>query len=367
VTKNENTALIVFSGYNTRAILPLLATLSSMNLRFGIISLDDSDLINNTAYRDKIIFTRNNKNLQIDILIKCIKSYIKDEGLDCAYIAPSTEFLNEWLLINRDKLLDNKIKAPLVGHDLYESITNKLSFGRLCADNGIKIPKEYSLSEALKLNMKLVAKPKSNISSGLSMYPIILNRGSHDLDNFLKNHDGNDYFYQEYVSGDSLYLLYYFSISGTVYSLSQQNFVQEPEGKSMLYSRLSDIHEKPISSKFIRLFKKVGFKGLVMVELKYFNNLYYMIEANPRLWGPSQLFVDSGYNIFIPFLKDIFGDAKININIKVSDYNAEYSWVGGINSHKSSELTYYSGFTHEKLARMMGELEALDVYSRYML
>ena len=29
-----------------------------------------------------------------------------------------------------------------------------------------------------------------------------------------------------------------------------------------------------------------------------------MIEANPRFWGPSQLFVDAGFNLFESFLFD---------------------------------------------------------------
>jgi hypothetical protein len=36
-----------------------------------------------------------------------------------------------------------------------------------------------------------------------------------------------------------------------------------------------------------------GFYGLVMIEVKEYDNQFYMIEANPRLWGPSQLILDA--------------------------------------------------------------------------
>ena len=41
-----------------------------------------------------------------------------------------------------------------------------------------------------------------------------------------------------------------------------------------------------------------------MVEVKHLSNKNYMIEANPRFWGPSQLFVDAGINLFEAFLVD---------------------------------------------------------------
>jgi len=41
-----------------------------------------------------------------------------------------------------------------------------------------------------------------------------------------------------------------------------------------------------------------------MVEFRRTLNDWIMIEANPRLWGPSQLILDSGMDLFDMFLYD---------------------------------------------------------------
>ena len=41
-----------------------------------------------------------------------------------------------------------------------------------------------------------------------------------------------------------------------------------------------------------------------MVEFRKRLDEWIMIEANPRLWGPSQLILDSGMNLFDMFLYD---------------------------------------------------------------
>ena len=68
-----------------------------------------------------------------------------------------------------------------------------------------------------------------------------------------------------------------------------------------------------------------------------------MIEANPRFWGPSQLFVDAGINFFEVFLNDygIIESIPKFENIKDS---TRYFWFGGlINTIKNNmNLTYYN-------------------------
>ena len=54
------------------------------------------------------------------------------------------------------------------------------------------------------------------------------------------------------------------------------------------------IHLDEISHSYGRLIKSLNFHGLIMIDLKKHNNNYFLIEANPRLWGPSQLILDSG-------------------------------------------------------------------------
>ena len=65
-----------------------------------------------------------------------------------------------------------------------------------------------------------------------------------------------------------------------------------------------------------------------MIEIKYSQNEFFLIEANPRIWGPSQLFVDANVPIFEKYLIDLGFILKSNSgNIKDM---VNYFWFGGM-------------------------------------
>jgi predicted ATP-grasp superfamily ATP-dependent carboligase len=110
--------------------------------------------------------------------------------------------------------------------------------------------------------------------------------------------------------------------------LSQRNYVQQPGGKSIVCAETSDFYKHGESAKYETLFKELGFHGLVMVEAKEDSGKYFMIEANPRFWGPSQLFVDANFNLFEAFLHD-HGMLESQPEVNELDH-AKYLWYGGI-------------------------------------
>ena len=82
------------------------------------------------------------------------------------------------------------------------------------------------------------------------------------------------------------------------------------------------------STKYEKLFKEIKFTGFVMTEIKGDN---FMIEANPRFWGPSQLFVDAKVNLFEAFLHDYnFISNKPPLVVSALK-DVIYFWYGGIN------------------------------------
>ena len=96
----------------------------------------------------------------------------------------------------------------------------------------------------------------------------------------------------------------------------------------MILAKSSNIHKKNISKIFSDVFKYLKFHGLVMVEVKFFNNKFYVIEANPRFWGPSQLILDSGMDLFYCFAKE---NNLINNIPKIKyEENVWYFWQGGL-------------------------------------
>ena len=132
-----------------------------------------------------------------------------------------------------------------------------------------------------------MAKPQKYFSQGRIIFsPYIINNEI-DKEMFLHRCNPSDFFYQKYIQGESCYLLYYFHRNGGVLKFSQCNFIQQPNGKSIVAAVSSEAHDSSVSIKFEKLFKKLQFYGLVMIEIRKANNENFMIEANPRFWGPS--------------------------------------------------------------------------------
>jgi hypothetical protein len=74
-----------------------------------------------------------------------------------------------------------------------------------------------------------------------------------------------------------------------------------------------------------------------------------MIEANPRLWGPSQLILDSGMGLFHAFLQDCgFLHAIHNKEYKTG---IRYFWSGGIieDSINDLKVVFHGNYDHKML------------------
>ena len=110
---------------------------------------------------------------------------------------------------------------------------------------------------------------------------------------------------------------------------SQENFIQQSEGKSILAAKSSDFHLTDYSSMYEGLFKKLKYRGLVMIEVKVNDRNLLMIEANPRFWGPSQLFVDANINFFNAMLYDYGLLSKKPMQQSNSLENILYYWNDG--------------------------------------
>jgi hypothetical protein len=139
--------------------------------------------------------------------------------------------------------------------------------------------------------------------------------------------------------------------------------IQQPEGKSIVAAVSSDLHDSTEALKYEKLFKSINFHGLVMVEVRGVDNDFYMIEANPRFWGPSQLFVDAGMNLFEAFLNDY--DVLEKINLQARKKETKYFWFGGYLSvlYKNDSLVYYN-YCPTQLAFDLISWISSDIYRR---
>lgn len=327
--------ILIFSGYNQRAVVAFLRTLTEKNIdKYEIVSLPE-DTILKTSYADKVILTREDNGLTTELFSK-IRGISRFDSL---LLAPSTEAINRFALDNRSKLEAMGYEIPLVGKELYKLISDKRSFYGLCCRSNINVPELIDFPS--KFIREFVAKPAFYYSKeGKQLSPALVKTES-DYSEFCRIYDEADFDIEEYVEGESYYLLFYFSKSGMVYSCSQKNVAQQPHGKSIVAAVPADIQNEEITEKYIDLFRGIGFTGLVMIELRKRNGEYFMIEANPRFWGPSQLFVNMGYNLFTPFLFD-FGFCNLPDKM-VIDKNVKYLWQKGIfdSQSENEQIAYF--------------------------
>lgn len=354
--------LLIFSGFNQRAVISFLRTLKKANAPFVIVAKSQDDTIFKTEYKKKVICTRQSIPLKIEDLLNCIKQIIAIYPHKELIIAPSTEALNRFLLKHKEIFAELKCLIPLPGEPLYELISDKYSFGGLCIKNKIEVPRIYeSLSEA---RMPFVAKPFKYFSRGDKIYSPVLILNKNDKNEFLRRYAQDEFFYQEFVSGKSLYLLYYFHRNGTIFKYSQENIVQQPDGKSIIAAKSSNFHLSLESVKYEQLLKKINYYGMIMIEVRQYKSKNYMIEANPRFWGPSQLFVDAEKNFFEAFLHD-YGVLPEAIDFYKNKNQVNYFWFGGLlESYKNGKKPVFHEGNEEKFLLELHKWLKCDIYNR---
>jgi len=353
----DKKAVIIFSGYNPRAVVSFLRTLLANRITFYIVAKGNGDMIFQTYYAKYVVMVRSHINLDLSELLNCVGYIKKKYKVEKLFVAPSTEAVNRFLLCNRKIFEMAGCEIPLVEKTLYEEISDKYSFGVLCKQEKLKVPEEIEIGQ-VPARLPVVAKPRKYLSDTgkYNQAPVIL-KNKEELNLFLENNEMKEYYFQEFLEGESFYLLYYFGKDGHVEKFSQKNLMQQPDGKSILAAEVSDIHKLDISAKYEALLKQKTFTGLIMVELRKTMGSYYMIEANPRFWGPSQLFINAGCNFFVNLLAD-YGLMEKGQSINNINNAAKYYWKGGI------VQTYKKGMEPVMLSRdkLDENWEQYDIY-----
>ena len=141
--------VVIFSGYNQRAVIAFLRTLTENNIdNYYIVAANENDTILRTAYKNKVFTIRKNKALEKKELLEIVNSILIKSGAEHALIAPSTEALNRFLLENREELTSKGWIIPLVSSDVYQLISDKESFWKYCKNQSLLVPRLVDLSSA---------------------------------------------------------------------------------------------------------------------------------------------------------------------------------------------------------------------------
>lgn len=322
--------LIIFSGFNQRAVIAMLRTVSKLKVPIAIVAAGYTDTIFETIYAKDVCVIRKSLELKIDLFIPIfekLKQVFENEEL---IIAPSTETLIRLFLQNRSVLKEYSIVLPVVEEELYLRISDKFYFNKLCQKNDIDVPLQYDQIELCP--DKFVAKPRTYYSKRSHKFqsPLLI-RTIEEKTKFMQERCVEDFYFEDLIEGESYYLLYYITKNHKISKLSQKNLLQQSEGKSIILAELATIHKEEISRSFENLLLAQEFRGLIMIEVRKKNEIYYMIEANPRMWGPSQLFVDAGFNLFEVFLYD-WQLIDVLPKLEIINDRTKYCWSGGLKS-----------------------------------
>jgi len=355
----SDTLITIFSGYNQRAVIAFLRTLETHQVPYALIAKSPEDSIWDTVYAKKVLAVRSKKELDMCDLLDCLTTVKAQTGYNKCLIAPSTEALNRYLLEHRADFENQDCTIPLVDEPLYQQLSDKYSFCRMCEQHAISIPAETPIID--QLSLPFVAKPKTYFSTNLAVYSPQLIFTEADKQHFIYTYDSHEFYYQQYVTGASYYLLYYFDKQGRVFKFSQENLLQQPNGKSIVAASTSTVHTEPISLLYETMLRSVGFRGIIMIELKKQAQTYYMIEANPRFWGPSQLFLHANMNFFEAFLWD-YGFIP-NPPAFTHPVSSLYFWYGGIFESGKENMAIHAPLGEDMLNHPDNYLN-YDVYKK---
>lgn len=351
---------VLLSGWNNRAIVAFSRFCKKRKLPFVIVTKGDDDPIEMTDYKNNVLFKRTSRTITLETFSK-IRILLAEQGFTKPVIVPSTEFLNRFLLSNRAIIEEMGFCIPLCDESLYSKLSDKTSFEKLCVDNDIPTP--LTLEKPGMDDIPFVIKPKSYFNcTEIADKPKII-RNIEDYNSYIKP-DMSGYYFQEFVKGDSYYLLYYISKNGDYKVYSQKNYVQQHDGLSITAAESSLIHEDSRAVAYTNMLIKEGFVGLIMIEIRDYNGKFYMIEANPRLWGPSQLIVDSQMDLFDLFAKSI----GFEYQAPLEEYlpGKKYFWFGGDleSSSVGRKIALHSGYTYKSLLEDLAIWIKSDIYNR---
>lgn len=323
-------SFVIFSGSNDRAVLAFLRALSICGHRAYIVARTRADRVLRTHFARDVVFVRDTADLTIEIFLQCIEQVRQTACDGELVILPSSEYLNNFLLQHRDQIENTGCNIPLVDATTYNLLTAKRSATTFFASGGITVPTEYDHPESRKL--PLVAKPLRNIDEqGKSLYPALLHTRE-DLQKFAAANIAEDYFFQEYIQGESRYLLVYISRdSKQVRTWSHRNLMQQPCGKSMLFAAPDNLHDEPVAQRIIEQLHALKFTGLGMIELIRDDSRTVFIEMNPRVWGPVQFCLDQHQPLLQAFIGEcLHGDPLLYTTKLGTRKRSYYFWLGGV-------------------------------------
>lgn len=351
--------LMSLSGHNLRAVVALCRWAAAAGVPLHLVARDAGDPIHLTGYASQVFVQRRSAALDVEGVVGWIRQLCRQHGYGQVVIAPSTEFFNRFLLRNRAAIEAAGGIVPLVEQALYEQVSDKHAFAAMCEAHGIPVP---AASDGLPEHLPFVAKPRQYLGASSGQVKPYLVFTPAERERFLRREAVENFFFQEFVEGESLYLLAHIARNGQVTVCSQENLMQQAAGGSIILARAHGFHQEPEARPYLGMLIGAGFHGLVMVEVRRCRRTgrAVMIEANPRMWGPLQFMLDQQADPLAP----LFADHGIEVAAPAVRGAASpyYFWSGGLS--RTLPPCAFHNFSPDQFVADYARIAAADLFAR---
>ena len=270
---------------NTRAAATLLAA-GSVNRVPTVLVLDPSSPMPPERYLDSaIVVERERSHVSEEEIEQIVRSASKQLGVSQLLLAPTSEYLQSFVHARLDAMAKIGLHVLPKSALSYSLLSDKANLSELVAGRlDFPLPK---MVEAKLGETPFVAKPKRNLSQQVPLRPYLVHNEI-TWQRYLAQYE--DFFPQELVRGESLYWCGIRSESGDVRGYFQSNIGQVRGGGSIsVAQREPDRLYRVEQNKIRRFLNKINYVGPIMFEFRVPG--FFLIEINPRFWGP--LFLDS--------------------------------------------------------------------------
>ena len=245
----------------------------------------------------------------------------------------------------------------LPSSNIYQCLSNKASSLEFIQTLGqLQAPRHIPWGE---ITSPCVFKPKENISAGTVHYPLLCFSDIEAQEKYTSLNPEH-WFVQQYVQGQSHYLCAYLSPTGSYASYWQTNWVQQPDGKSIVLAKIGKNPGLDEPAFFHHLWQHQYHGPLMMEVLEDAKGQLFYIEINPRFWGPLQLAVDA-----CPRLLDLFAwDAGFSSGTTPFSPPPEqdfwYAWAAGA---QTPGYRIYPAAQHLQNTELQSLLAQFDVFN----
>lgn len=359
--RNTETVFVLFSGHNERAVIALSRFFEACGQAFVIVCANGRDVILQTSWIDRIIFSRLDPVLDVALFENVLQAVRAKYGIMANPIyCPTTEFMNQFVIHKRSSLQQLGWRITLPAAEVYAKLTSKASSPKVIKQLiGVGAPSKLKWDN---VRVPCVLKPNVNADVQGVNYPFLC-RTTEELNHALLNCNQENWFAQSWVDGQSYYLCAYIATDGNHAHFWQQNLLQQPGGKSIVLARSVANPGVSIEPLFHGLID-MGYYGPFMMEvIRDKEGCFHYIEINPRFWGPLQLALDACPNVLRLFLHDA-GVSSVN-NMELTNSTSITHWYAWQKGAQLSGCHRYPALSQIELTQpLQALLEHWDVYAK---